>query len=102
MAGREMVALLWNLHVAAVASDTPSFEVAPFSAGLTPEEEASSFATLHHNLLPLLSIPIVELWDLSALAYDCAEDGVYQFFLSSAPFNLRAGVGSPPNAMAIK
>ncbi len=102
MAGQTMVTLLWNLHVAAVVADTPSFEVAPFSAGLDSAERDSPFATLHHNLLPLLGIPIGELWDLSALAADCAADGVHEFFLSSAPLHLRGGVGSPPNALAIK
>src|SRR5262245_24701424 len=101
-AGREMVAFLWDKHVAAVASDTPSFEVAPFSRGLSAEEEAGEHATLHHNLLPLLGIPIGELWDLGALARDCAADGVYECFLTSAPIKVRNGVGSPPNAIAIK
>jgi len=101
-AGRDMVALLWDLHIAAVASDTPSFEVAPFSRGLSADEEQSSYATLHHNLLPLLGVPIGELWDLAALAADCADDGVYECFLTSSPIKVRNGVGSPPNALAIK
>jgi len=49
-----------------------------------------------------LGIPIGELWDLEALASDCAGDGVYEFMLTSAPLNIPGGVGSPPNALAIK
>jgi hypothetical protein len=43
-----------------------------------------------------------ELWHLDALAEDCATDGVYEFMVTSAPLNLTGGVGSPPNALAIK
>jgi hypothetical protein len=43
-----------------------------------------------------------ELWWLDDLAADCDQDGVYEFFLTSAPLNLPGGIGSPPNALAIK
>ena len=36
------------------------------------------------------------------VAADCAADRVFDFCLTSAPLNLRGGVGSPPNALAIK
>jgi hypothetical protein len=101
-AGPEMVRTLWDLHVAAVASDTPTMEVSPFSAGLSEEEANGPFATLHHVLLPRLGIPIGELWDVRALAEDCAADGVYEFFLTSAPIHVRGGVATPPNALAVK
>jgi kynurenine formamidase len=102
LAGREMVEMLWDLHIAAIVSDTPTVEVAPFSAGLDDDQRSSPYATLHHNLLPLLGMPMGELWDLSALARDCNDDGVYEFFVSSAPLHIRGAVGSPPNALAIK
>ena len=41
-------------------------------------------------------------FDLEALAADCAEDGRYEFLLTSAPLHLEGGVASPPNALAIK
>ena len=53
-------------------------------------------------LLPLLGIPLGELWDLDALADDCAADRTYDAFLTSAPLNMPAGVGTPPNAIAIR
>jgi hypothetical protein len=57
---------------------------------------------MHIRLLPLLGLPLGEFFDLANLAEDCANDGVYEFFFTSAPLNLRSGVASPPNALAIK
>ena len=50
----------------------------------------------------MLGMPIGEFWDLDPLADDCAQDGVYEFMLVSAPLYIPQGVGSPPNAYAIK
>jgi hypothetical protein len=43
-----------------------------------------------------------ELWPLGDLAADCADDGVFECLLTSAPLNGRGGIASPPNALAIK
>jgi hypothetical protein len=43
-----------------------------------------------------------ELWDLEALAADCAEDGAYTFFLVAPPLNVTGGAGSPINPLAFK
>jgi kynurenine formamidase len=102
-------AMLWDLHIAAVATDTPALEVAPFG-GLEGAELGSALRDpvrgpdvfVHLRILALLGIPIGELWDLEALGVDCAEDRVYDFLLTSAPLNLHQGVGSPPNALAVK
>ncbi len=101
-AGRDMVAFLWNLHIAAVASDTPTMEVSPFGAGLLEHDQGGPFWSLHQNLLPLLGMPIGEMWDLRALAADCDADRVYKCMLTSAPLHIRSGVASPPNAIALK
>mgnify|MGYP000126629363 CR=1 FL=1 len=89
----QMARRLWDWHIAAVAADNPALEAWPPAA---PEH------FLHFRLLPLLGLPIGELFDLDALAADCAADGVYESFFTSAPLNLQAGVASPPNALAIK
>jgi kynurenine formamidase len=89
----EMVEYLWNLHPAAVAADNPGLDAWP----PTPEH-----GWMHFHLLPLLGMMIGELWYLQELADDCAADGVYEFMLTSAPLHLPGGVGSPPNALAIK
>jgi hypothetical protein len=108
--GEPTAALLWDLHVAAVASDSPAFEILPFG-GLTDPEAARAAvsdpdrgpdAFLHYRLLGLLGIPIGEMWDLDALADDCAQDGEFHCLLVSSPLNLFRGVGSPANALAIK
>jgi hypothetical protein len=98
------------LHIAAIAADNPALEVWPPGSLATPEEMAGAFSDpstalnvfLHFSLLPILGLPIGELWDLDKLAADCAADGVYECFFTSAPLNLHSGVASPPNALAIK
>jgi kynurenine formamidase len=90
----EMAAYLWDLHIAAVAADNPALEAWP------PGPESGGF--LHLRLIPLFGMNIGELWYLDDLAADCAADGVYEFMLTSAPLNIPGGVGSPPNALAIK
>ena len=109
--GIATVRMLWDLHIAAVAADNPALEVWPPGSVATPDHlaaaanrDAKALAEVfvHTALLPMLGLPIGELWDLEALADDCAADGVYECFLTSAPLNLRAGVASPPNALALK
>jgi kynurenine formamidase len=107
---KEMWTLLWNLHIAAVGADNPAVEVWPPAALVKPDDireivsepERIDELFMHMRLLPLLGLPLGEFFDLDALAADCAEDGVYEFMFTSAPLNLRAGVASPPNALAIK
>jgi kynurenine formamidase len=86
---------LWDNHLAAVASDSPALEALPKPAG-----EEMEF--LHFHMLAFFGMPIGEMWNLEGLAEDCATDGNYDFFLTSAPLNIPGGVGSPPNALAIK
>ncbi len=86
---------LWDNHLAAVASDSPALEALPKTAGHEME-------FLHFHMLAFFGMPIGEMWNLEALAEDCAADGDFDFFLTSAPLNIPGGVGSPPNALAIK
>jgi kynurenine formamidase len=86
---------LWDNHLAAVASDSPALEALPKPAGQEME-------FLHFHMLAFFGMPIGEMWNLEGLAEDCADDGRYDFFLTSAPLNIPGGVGSPPNALAIK
>ena len=93
-AGEAMARYLWDLHIVAAASDVPSLEAWP------PRRDTGGF--LHEWLLGLFGLAIGEMWDLDALAADCAADGRYTCFLVSAPLNKLGGVGSPPNAIAFK
>ena len=102
--------VLWDLHVAAVASDNPSLEVWPPGALHDPDVLAAIRADrsrtaeifVHQRILSLLGLPIGELFELDALADDCAVQGTYDGFITSAPLNLRHGVASPPNAVVIR
>lgn len=93
-----MARYFWDSGAAAVASDTFSVEVWPPDWG----DGAWDWGFLHRALLGRLGIPLGELWDLDALADDCAEDGVYEFLLTSAPLPIPAGIGSPACAVAVK
>ena len=57
---------------------------------------------LHRPLIALLGMALGELWRLDELAAACAADGVWEFFVTCKPLHLIGGVGSPPNAIAIK
>jgi kynurenine formamidase len=93
-ADEAMAAYLWDHRVAAVAADNPAVEAMPAS------RETGGW--LHNRLIPLLGMALGEMWNLEALAADCAEDRVYECLLTSVPLHLRGGVGSPPNALALK
>jgi kynurenine formamidase len=93
-ASREMVAWLWNNQVAAIGTDCPSVEAFP--------SDFSNEGILHYRALPLLGLPLGELFILAPLAEDCAADGRYEFMVVSAPLNVEGGIASPPNAVAIK
>jgi kynurenine formamidase len=89
-----MAQWLWNHHLSAVASDSPALEALPKPEG--------NQEFLHFHMLAFFGMPIGEMWNLEGLAEDCAADKRYDFFITSAPLNVPGGVGSPPNALAIK
>jgi kynurenine formamidase len=93
-AGDEMLRFFWDNHFAAAATDTPTFEAWPHQ--MVPG------GYLHFDLLAMLGFPLGEMFSLEGLAADCAADGRYEFLFTSAPLNKVGGVGSPPNAIAIK
>jgi len=43
-----------------------------------------------------------EMFDLDALADDCAADGVWEFFFAAPPLKITGGIGSPLNPLAVK
>jgi hypothetical protein len=46
-------------------------------------------------------MPIGECWDLEQLSKVCLEKRKWSFFLTSQPLNIKNGIASPSNAMAI-
>jgi hypothetical protein len=49
-----------------------------------------------------MGLTIGELWDLDALAADCAETQVWEFLLVAAPIPFTGAVGAPVNPIALK
>jgi len=94
--GPAIAEYLWDHGVAAIAVDNPGVE--PFGSDVirTPDD------TVHTRVLALLGIPLGEFFDLDDLADHCASDRVYEFLFTSKPLGIPGGLGSPPNALAIK
>ncbi len=105
-----MAQVLWDMHIAAVGADNPALELWPIGAleaqakrDAAAVDPASAYEFhLHLRLIPMLGLPIGELFDLDRLAQDCWRDRRYTFLLTSAPLNLARGVASPPNVLALK
>jgi hypothetical protein len=57
---------------------------------------------LHMLCLRDMGMPLGEMFDLEALAADCAADGRYSFLLSAPPLAITGGFGSPVNPMVLK
>lgn len=108
--GEETARTLWNLHIAAIACDNPGVEIWPRGSHLDPDAAMQALADprrihevfVHSILLPMLGLPLGEMFFLDDLAADCAADGRYEFMFTSAPLQLPNGVASPPNALALK
>ncbi len=90
-----MLEYLWDLELAGIAADNIAVEHFPAHA---PEDEWR----LHLTMLPLWGMAVGESWVLKALADDCAATGTYDCLLVSCPLNVRGGMGSPSNAIAIR
>jgi kynurenine formamidase len=86
---------LHGSEIAGIATDTWGFEV-------RPNEFDDAFQPLHQVAIPHIGLFLGEMWDLDALAADCAADGVYDFFLTAAPLPVTGAVGAPVNPIAVK
>ena len=89
----DMVAFLWDNQVAMVAADNLGVEKFPLTA---------SDGQLHRRVIPLLGMPLGEIWWLHDLAEACAGDEIYEFQVIVVPLNLPGGVRSPANAIALR
>ncbi|MFC9761081.1 cyclase family protein [Rhodococcus jostii] len=86
---------LHGSEIAAIATDTWGFEV-------RPNEFDNAFQPLHQVAIPNNGLFLGEMWDLDALAENCAADGIYEFFLTAAPLPVTGAVGAPVNPIAVK
>jgi kynurenine formamidase len=96
--GLSFGALGW-LHgseIAAVATDTFAVEVRPH------EFAPPCHLPLHQIAIPNIGLFLGEMFDLEALAADCAADGRYEFLLVAGSLPVTGGVGAPVNPVAIK
>jgi kynurenine formamidase len=93
--GLACVEWLHAREVAAVATDTNMVEVWP------PEDPAVLFP-LHALCIRDMGLTLGEMFDLEALASDCAADGVWEFLFTAPPLRVTGGVGSPLNPLAVK
>jgi kynurenine formamidase len=106
----ETVEWLWDNRISLIATDTFSVECWPADPStpfLTETERRTGerdiySGLLHRVLIPLLGMPLGELWALDELALDCADDGTYECMVVANPLNIVGGVGSPANAVALK
>ena len=106
----EMLAWVWDHQIAMFAADNPGVEGSPPvpNSGLheidepMPERGPSHNGTLHRHFIPMLGLIMGEAFRLDDLAAECAADGVYEFMMTCSPLNVIGGVGSPPNAIAIR
>jgi len=104
------VAWLWDNRVSLIAADNfaleswPAGPESPFFTQAEREGTATSVhaGIMHRAIIPLLGMPIGELWDLDELAAACDADSRYSFLLTVAPLPIVGGVGSPANAVAIR
>lgn len=97
MPGLGVACVEW-LHarqVAAVASDTNMVEVYPL-------EDPAVMLPLHMLCIRDMGLTLGEMFDLEALAADCAADGVWTFLFTAPPLRVSGGVGSPINPLAVK
>jgi kynurenine formamidase len=91
----ETAGWLHGREIAAIATDTWGVEV-------RPNEWPDAMQPLHQVALPHIGLLLGEMWDLDALAADCAADGVWDFFLTAAPLPVTGAVGAPVNPIAVK
>lgn len=93
--GLDCVEWIASRDIAAIASDTWGFEA-------RPNETPDVGQPLHLILIVHMGLWIGEIFDLDALAEDCAADGVYEFMYAGPPLPFTRAVGSPLNPMAVK
>ena len=82
-------------EIAGLATDT-------WGAEVRPNEFSYVNQPWHRVALPSMGLLVGEIFDLDALAADCAEDGRYEAFLVACPLPITGAVGSPINPIAIK
>ncbi len=84
-------------EIAAVATDTITFEVMPWDPSVP-----GAILPIHCINLVMMGLTQGQNWDLEELAEDCLQDGQWDFLLEASPQPFVGGIGSPVNPVAIK
>jgi kynurenine formamidase len=83
--------------LAAICADNVAVEL------MSPEVFALEMPMPFHMLaIRDMGMPLGEIFNLEALAADCAADGRYAFMLAAPPLAVTNAVGSPVNPLALK
>jgi kynurenine formamidase len=92
---RELVQWFADMEIPNLVTDTIANEV-------TTDPNNGVVLPLHSALMRNLGVAFTEIADLEALAADCAEDRVYEFFYAAAPIKIAKGSGAPVNPIVVK
>ncbi len=91
----ETVEWLHRRQIAGVATDT-------WGAEVRPNETEDTTQPWHWITIPIMGLTVGEIFHLTELAKDCAEDGRYEFLFVAPAIPITGAVGSPVNPLAIK
>ena len=95
--GLGAVEFFYEREVAAVATDTITFEVMPWDPAVP-----GAILPIHCINLVMMGLTQGQNFDLEELSADCKHDGQYDFLLAASPQPFVGGIGSPVNPVAIK
>ena len=84
------------------AARSPGSPPTPGASRCGPTSSTTPSSRCTRSCIPNIGLLIGEMWDLDALAADCAADGRYEFWLTAAPLPITGAVGSPVNPIAVK
>ena len=91
----ETVEWLHRKQIAGVATDT-------WGAEVRPNETEDTTQPWHWIAIPIMGLTVGEIFHLTELAKDCAEDERYEFLFVAPALPITGAVGSPVNPLAIK
>ena len=95
--GLGAVEYFFDREIAAVATDTITFEVMPWDPKVV-----GAILPIHCINLVMMGLTQGQNWDLEELSTDCQNDGKWDFLLEASPQPFVGGIGSPVNPIAIK
>jgi kynurenine formamidase len=83
------------------ARDVAAFACDNWAVELYPSGDPDARMPVHYVLIRDLGMTLGEMFDLEALAADCASDGIYEFLLCAPVLKVAHG-GTPLNPLAVK